>query len=74
MPLGGRVGEATPAGFKMGAGHQLDPPLGRGKLEIGISPHQPVIQCHPDIMRLQRAGLGQGAREGVEARPRPCFG
>lgn len=56
------------------SGGQLDPPLGKGKLEIGISPHQPVIQWHHYMMRLQRAGLGRGAREGVEACPRPCFG
>ena len=69
MPLGGRVGEATPEGFKMGAGHQLDPPLARGKLETGVSHHQPVIQCHPYIMNLQRAGLGQGPKRAWKLTP-----
>lgn len=45
-----------------------------GELEIGVSHHQPVTQCHPYIMKLPRAGLGQGGsgalggpREGVGA-------
>ena len=73
MPLGGKVGEATPEGFKMGSGHQLDPPLARGKLETGVSHHQPVIQCPPLHTEPSQSRAGAGPREGVEAHPLPCF-
>lgn len=60
MPLGGRAGEAAPEGFKLGAGHQMDPPLGRGGAgDWGQSPSasDSVSPLHNETSE-SRAGAG----------------